>query len=145
MSLSIYLYFEGTCEQAFDHYLSVFDAKEICRQKYGDAPNSMFGSTPPDHIMHTTIQINDAILMGSDRPHDCDGPFIQSNSFAISYRPKSKMEADELFAKLSAGGNINMPLQQTFWGSYYGLCTDRFGVCWMFNLPQEEQESVSQS
>ena len=135
MSLSIYLYFKGQCREAFDHYKSIFGAEEICRQLYSEGPSDMFGQEPGDQIMHTTIKIGDTILMGSDRAASCDEPINPGNNFAINYQPSSTEEADRLFPKLAEGGEMTMPLQETFWGSYYGLCTDRFGVHWMFNCP----------
>ena len=135
MSLSVYLYFDGQCAAAFDHYKSVFGAEEICRQLFSDGPPEMFVGDQPDLIMHTTIQIGDATLMGSDRASSCKEPVVNGNNFSIAYNPGSKDAADRLFPMLADGGKIKMPLQETFWGSYYGLCTDRFGVHWMFNCP----------
>ena len=135
MSLSIYLYFKGRCREAFDHYKSVFAATEICRQFYSEGPPEQFRDAAAEDIMHTTIQIGETMLMGSDRASTCDEAIVAGNNFAITYRPSSKTEADELFPKLAEGGEITMPLQETFWGSYYGLCTDKFGIHWMFNCP----------
>ncbi len=135
MSLSVYLYFGGQCRDAFDHYVSIFDAEEICRQTFADGPADMFEGQPSDYIMHTSIKIGDTILMGSDRAAPCDTPTVMGNNFSISYRPLSKEDADEKFAKLSTGGQTTMALQETFWGSYFGLCTDKFGIHWMFNYP----------
>ncbi len=132
MSLSIYLYFEGCCRQAFDHYKSVFEAEEICRQFYSNGPVEMFGNEPADRIMHTTIRIGETKLMGSDRMSTHE-PIVPGNNFSVTYHPSSKEEADRLFPILAEGGDITMPLQETSWGSYFGLCTDRFGILWMFN------------
>ena len=135
MALSIYLYFNGRCREAFDHYKAVFEAEEICRQLYSDGPPEMFGEEPADRIMHTSIRIGESILMGSDRVSSCEEPIVSGDNFSVSYRPSSKEEADTLFPQLAAGGEITMPLQETFWGSYFGLCIDRFGIHWMFNYP----------
>lgn len=133
MSLSTYLYFDGQCQAAFDHYLEVFSAEEICRQFYSQGPTEMFGNESPELIMHMTIRIGENILMGSDRAGSCEEELVMGDNFAITYNPPSREVADELFPKLAEGGQITMPLQETFWGSYFGLCTDRFGVHWMFN------------
>ena len=135
MSLSVYLYFDGQCRAAFDHYKSVFDAEEVCCQLFSDGPKEMFGDEPADRIMHTTLNIGESVLMGSDRTTSFDEPLVASKSFSIAYKPESPAEADRIFPLLAEGGEITMPLQQTFWGSYYGMCTDRFGVNWMFNCP----------
>ena len=133
MSLSLYLYFQGQCRDAFDHYMTVFEGEQICRQLYSDGPSEIFGNDQPDWIMHTTIKIGDTMLMGSDRSSSCEDR--AGDNFAITYKPSSKDEAERLFPVLAEGGTITMPLQETFWGSYYGLCTDRFGIHWMFNCP----------
>ena len=135
MSLSVYLYFKGQCGQAFDHYKDVFGAEEICRQCYSEGPAEMFAGEPAGHVMHTSIKIGETVLMGSDRGTACDEPLVQGNNFAVTFSPTSKEEADRLFPKLAEGGEITMPLQETFWGAYFGLCTDKFGVHWMFNSP----------
>lgn len=135
MPLSIYLYFPGTCGEAFDHYKTVFDAEEICRQFFADGPEDIFGNQPADQIMHTTIRIGDAILMGSD--FASNEPLVAGNNVIVAFTPESPEEADRLFPRLAKRGTITMPLQETFWGSYYGLCTDRFGIHWMFNCPSQ--------
>ena len=135
MTISICLSFDGNCREAFDHYQSVFSAVEICRQTFSDGPPEIFADEPGEQIMHTSIQIGETVLMGSDRGRSQEAPYLAGNNFAVSYRPSSKNEADLLFPKLADGGKITLPLHETFWGSYYGLCTDRFGVNWMFNCP----------
>lgn len=135
MSLSIYLYFNGQCGEAFEHYKSVFDAEEICCQRFSEAPTEIFGNEPSGQIMHTTIRIGETNLMGSDRVASVGESFVPGNNFCVSYTPQSTAEADRLFPTLAEGGTITLPLQETFWGSYYGLCTDRFGIHWMFNCP----------
>lgn len=137
MSISVYLYFEGQCGEAFDHYMCIFDAQEICRQTYADGPEGMFPEQTPSQIMHATIKIGDAILMGSDRGTQCDVAAAKGNNFSISYRPDSREDADRQFLALSQEGQVTMNLQETFWGSYFGLCTDKFGIQWMFNFPLE--------
>ena len=140
MSLSVYLYFPGRCREAFGHYKSVFGAEEICCQLYSEGPKEMFGDQPADQIMHTTIKIGESVLMGSDRVASSKEPFTQGNNFNVTFQPPSKEEADKLFPKLAEGGEITMPLQATFWGSYFGMCTDRFGIHWMFNCPIDPDE-----
>ena len=142
MSLSVYLYFKGCCQEAFDHYKTVFGAEEICCQHYSDGPPDMFGQEPADRIMHTTIKIGEAVLMGSDRVTTCDEPIVHGNNFSVTYCPSSKEEADRLFPKLAHGGEITLPLQETFWGSYFGLCTDKFGIHWMFNFPMQSDQKT---
>ena len=135
MPLSMCLYFQGECADAFEHYKHVFEAEETCHQLYADGPPEMCDDNSKDLVMHTTIRIGDAILMGSDRTDSHDKPFVLGNNYCVCFQPSSKEEADRRFPLLAAGGEITMPMQETFWGSYYGLCTDRFGIHWMFNCP----------
>ena len=135
MSLSIYLYFDGNCGEAFDHYKAVFDAVEECRETYGDAPDGTFDNDDPGRIMHATLRIGDAMLMGADRVTSSRQPVNIGDNFCVHFRPESKSQADRIFSQLAEAGNISMPLSDTFWGSYFGMCTDRFGVHWKFNLP----------
>ena len=70
--------------------------------------------------------------MGSDTSAHFGPPFKQGNNFSVSYSAKSREETDELFAKISEGGTVIMPLGDMFWGAYFGSCTDKFGVNWQF-------------
>jgi PhnB protein len=89
MSLSVYLYFNGDCREAFDHYKSVFEAEEVCRQYFADGPADMFGDEPADCIMHTTIRIGETKLMGSDRVAACNEPIVPGNNFSVTYQRPS--------------------------------------------------------
>ena len=133
-SLAVYLFFDGQCREAFEHYQKVFDAKELCVQTYSDGPPDMFGEEPADNIMHTTIRIGDSMLMGSDITQCARESFNAGNNLVVMFRPATREEADERFEQLASGGTITMPLQNTFWGSYFGTCTDRFGIHWKFNF-----------
>ena len=82
--------------------------------------------------MHVSLPIGSGVLMGSDRG-SFGPPIVTGNNFSLSVAPDSKEEADSLFAKLSDGGQVTMPMQDMFWGSYYGMCTDKFGINWMIN------------
>jgi PhnB protein len=83
--------------------------------------------------LHVSLPIGDSVLMGSDVAEGVSVP-TESSGFAISYAPETKEEADDIFPKLTEGGDVMMPLQETFWGSYFGQGTDRFGVRWMVNV-----------
>ena len=74
--------------------------------------------------------------MGSDVPSTSGHPVNTGNNFSISYLSSGKKETDGLFAKLSEGGNVTMPLTDTFWGAYFGSCTDKFGINWQLNYDQ---------
>ncbi|HUH35672.1 MAG TPA: VOC family protein [Moheibacter sp.] len=88
-------------------------------------------------IMHIVYSIGNAILMGSDTGGEWAPKFVQGNNFSISINAESKEEADRLFDGLSAGGEVTMPMNETFWGAYFGMFTDRFGINWMVNFDEE--------
>ena len=85
--------------------------------------------------MHVSLPISDeAVLMGSDTGGEWATDFKQGNNFSISINASSKEEADRLFNALSDGGNISMPMAETFWESYFGMLTDKFGINWMVSV-----------
>ena len=103
---------------------------------------STFGEGPPDmgvaesdrdKIMHASLSIGDGELMGSDMPSNFGPSPVVGSNFSLSYSPRSKEETDELFAKISEGGSVTMPLQEMFWGDYFGACTDKFGINWQLS------------
>ena len=131
MALSTYLTFDGNCREAFEFYRSVFG---------GDFSECLtFAEGPPDlpvseeeksRVMHVALPIGSSILMGSDT-FSLNPPVAVGNNFSISIDADGRERCDELFAKLSDGGSVMMPLQDVFWGAYFGQCTDRFGINWM--------------
>ena len=140
MSLSTYLTFDGNCREAFEFYRSVFGGEFTSFQTFADGPPDMpVPEAEKDRVMHVSLPIGSSVLMGSDRASGFGPPLVVGNNFSITLEGKSKAHCDEVFAALSAGGSVLMPLQETFWGAYYGLWTDRFGINWMANytLPTE--------
>ena len=133
MSLNVYLHFKGNCREAFEFYRSVFGGEFAIVQTFRDGPPDMgVKEEELDQVMHVSYPIGANVLMGSDTP-DMFGVTEVGNNFSISYSPSSREETDELFAKISEGGVVTMPLQDMFWGAYFGSCTDKFGVNWMIN------------
>jgi len=87
-----------------------------------------------DHIMHISLPISkETVLMGSDAGGDWAPELKVGNNFSISVSTDSTAEADRIFSALSEGGNIIMPIANQFWGAYYGMLTDAFGINWMVN------------
>ena len=137
-TLEAYLHFDGNCREVLDFYRSVFKGNYLILQTFGDGPADMEVPESDHHkIMHATLKVGDSILMGSDIPTNManctEGPLVPGNNISLSYSPGSKEETDELFSKLSEGGKVTMPLQEMFWGAYFGSCTDRFGIHWQLN------------
>lgn len=134
MSLNTYLFFDGNCAQAFDFYKSVFGGEFMMRSTFDEAPSELeFAESEKDKIMHVSLPVGESVLMGSDMA-DGFGEKTAPGGFAISYRPDSKEDADRIFALLTDGGSVVMPMQDTFWGSYFGQGADKFGVRWMVNV-----------
>ena len=87
-----------------------------------------------NRLMHVSLPISkETVLMGSDTGGEWASSFKQGNNFAVSLSVDTKEEADRLFTGLSAGGVVTMPMAKTFWGSYFGMFTDKFGINWMIS------------
>ena len=137
MTLSIYLYFDGTCRDAFNFYRSVFGGEFKAEMTFAEGPpDYKYDPEEKDKIMHVTLPIGESALMGSDVPKGDPNskPPVPSNAFAVSYLASSREDADSKFAALQAdGGGITMPMDDMFWGAYFGMVKDRFGTHWMIN------------
>ncbi|MBP6809990.1 MAG: VOC family protein [Saprospiraceae bacterium] len=133
--LNPYLNFNGTAEAAFNFYKSVFGGDFTTFSRFGDMPSSEapMPESEAQKILHVALPVRDCVLMGSDCPPDFTTG-IQGNLFNISITATSKEEADQLFHALSAGGEVHMPIADTFWGAYFGMLRDQFGVQWMVNF-----------
>ena len=93
-----------------------------------------------EKIMHVSLPISkETMLMGSDTGGEWASSFKQGNNFSISITASSKEEADRLFKGLSAGGNVTMPMDTTFWGDYFGMWQDKFGINWMMSFNENQQ------
>lgn len=136
--VNIYLTFNGNCEEAFHFYKSVFGGEFPYMGRFNEMPaDAGYPLAPEDanRIMHVSLPIsNETTLMGSDTAGESSKNFKQGNNFSISVLADTTTEADILFNKLAVGGQITMPLNNTFWGSYFGMLTDRFGISWQMNV-----------
>lgn len=131
-SINPYLTFNGNCEEAFKFYKKVFGTDYTSNVRFKDMKSEH--PTPEamgDKIMHVSLPIgNGLVLMGSDSPQ---WEVKIGNNISISIVATSQDEADKLFNGLSAGGNVTMPMDKTFWGAYFGMFVDKFGIPWMVN------------
>ena len=134
--LNVYLTFDGDCEAAFNFYHSVFGGQIPHIGRFGEMPPQE--GMPPlsdevkNRIMHVSLPISkETVLMGSDTMPGM--PFTKGNNFSLSVNAHSREEAEKLFNALSEGGTVTMPLADTFWGAYFGMWTDKFGINWMVN------------
>lgn len=127
-----YLNFNGNCREALDHYQQVLGAKLLFQHSWAESP--MADQAPAGHgeaIMHATLQFPDgSLLMAADYPSE---NFKPMQGFSLSVNAASVEEAERMFAGLSEGGQVTMPLESTFWAERFGMCTDRFGTPWMVN------------
>ncbi len=137
-----YLNFNGNCEEAFNFYKSAFGGEFTFIGRFGSMPESEDYKVPEsdkEKIMHVSLPIGKSILMGSDTGGDWAPSFVQGNNFSVSITAESKQEADTLFNALSVGGKITMPMADTFWGDYFGMFTDKFGIHWMMSFNEQNQ------
>jgi PhnB protein len=136
-SVNVYLTFNGNCREAFDFYKSVFGGEYSYIGTFGEMPlmeGQEAKEEDKDKIMHVSLPISkETTLMGSDAGCDWVSQFKAGNNFSISINAESTEEADKLFNGLSAGGQVTMPMADTFWGAYFGMFTDKFGINWMVN------------
>lgn len=134
-SFNPYLNFNGNTEEAFSFYKSVFGGEFAMLMRFRDVQgNDNLPDEIKDKIMHIALPIgNDTMLMATDSIESLGQKLVQGNNHYFMLSTDSKEEADDLFAKLSVNGSIEMPPQDTFWGDYYGSLTDQFGIQWMIN------------
>lgn len=140
MKLNPYLNFDGNAEEAFKFYQSVFGG-ELFIQKMSEAPGTEnLPENEKNLTMHVSIPIGDGqSLMASDCLKSAGHELNVGNNNYISVTPDSREEADRIFKGLSVGGKIEMPLEDMFWGDYFGSFEDKFGVRWMINYSTEKK------
>lgn len=138
-AINPYLTFRGNCEEAFNFYKSVFGGDFPYIGRFSDMPPAE-GQPKMDpemgnKIMHVSLPIGETVLMGSDTSDEfCSGgSFVQGNNFSISYNAESRQDAERIYNGLSSGGKQTMPMNDTFWGAYFGMLEDKFGINWMVN------------
>jgi PhnB protein len=132
-TLNPYLNFSGNTEEAFLFYKSVFGGEFVTLQRFKDTPEAdRVPDSAKDKIMHVSLPIGTGnVLMGTDALEEMGHPCKPGNNFQLSISVDKEQEADEIFNALSAGGKITVPIEKAFWGAYFGMLTDRFGIQWM--------------
>lgn len=135
-TLNPYLNFNGNTEEAFNFYKSIFGGEFIGGvSRFKDTPEgTKLSAADGEKVMHVALPIGkENILMATDAMESMGQKLTVGNNFYLSLEAESKEEADKLYGKLSLGGKIEMPLQDAFWGAYFGMFADKFGVQWMIN------------
>ena len=130
----IYLHFNGNSEEAFNFYKTIFGGEFITCQRYRDMPGcDKMNAEDQEKMMHISLPVGDTTLMASDVLGNQGEQVRPGNNFHICLQAENEKEASRLFNELSGDGKIEMPMNKTFWGAYFGMCMDKFGILWMIN------------
>jgi PhnB protein len=135
-TVNTYLTFDGNCEKAFEFYKQIFetDFSYLSRfDKMPEDPKYPMTSVEKNKIMHVSLPIGNTVLMGSDTGGEWAKHYKTGNNFSVSVQTDSKQQADALFNALARNGQITVPIKATFWGSYFGMLIDQFGIQWMMS------------
>lgn len=129
-----YLNFQGNTEEAFNFYKSVFGGDFRMLMRFGEVPG--MDNTPENvknMLMHVSLPVGDTTLMGTDAVEGMGDKLQVGNNIHLSFHSDSREQADNVFNKLAAGGNVRLAMGDQFWGDYYGQVVDKFGVSWMIS------------
>jgi len=133
MQLNPYLFFNGNCEEALNFYKECLGGEFESINRFKDGPEEMGGMKVPENfkekVMHMTWRFDGNVVMASDGFEKV----TDGGSVTLSVTVDNLDGMDTVFNKLSEGGQVTMPLQDTFWGARFGMFTDRYGIKWMFN------------
>jgi PhnB protein len=141
--VSVYLNFPNNTEEAFNFYRKIFGGEFTGGiMRFRDIPPSEKMPPVPDAeknlVMHVSLPLSGGFdLMGSDAPASMGFKVIQGNNVYINLEPETRSETRRLFKALSEGGKVEQELQDMFWGDYFGSCSDKFGIQWMFNCAEK--------
>ncbi len=134
-----YLFFNGRCEEAVEFYRKALGAEVEMMMRFKESPEPPKpGMVPPgfeNKIMHTSFRVGQTIVMASD---GCSADKASFEGFSLSISVATEAEANRVFAALSEGGQVRMPLTKTFWSPRFGMVEDRFGIGWMVSVPGQQ-------
>jgi PhnB protein len=140
ITLDPYVNFMGKTEEAFTFYRSVFGGEFKMLQRFKDVPDlpekEKMSADDLEKIMHVALPIGGNTLMGTDALESLGHTLSVGNNISLSLNVTTKEEADTLFAALAEGGVVALPLIDMFWGAYFGMVDDKFGLKWMINCPR---------
>lgn len=136
--------FNGNAEEAFNFYKSVFGGEFAKIIRFKDLENSEFpiADNEANKIMHIALPIGKNILMANDVPISMGRTNENEHRSKISISAESKEEADKLYNGLSAGGQVEMPIAESPWGSYFGMFRDKYGIEWMVDFEQNYKGQI---
>lgn len=137
-----YLTFHGNCEAAFEFYKQVFGGEFSNLRRFSEIPpveGREISESEKKKIMFISLLFNNStVLMGSDAGGEWGNDLKTGNNISLSVTAESREEADKFFDELSRGGEVKMPIGDVFWGSYYGMCKDKYGINWMISHGEDE-------
>lgn len=138
VTINPHINFNGNAEEAFQFYQSVFGGDFSTITRYGDIPEvaAQVGSHEAHKIMHIALPIGACQLMGNDVPEIMGRTNENENRSKIAITADTREEASKLYNGLSAGGQIEMPMSDSPWGSYFGMFRDKYGIEWMVSFAQ---------
>jgi PhnB protein len=136
-----YLFFNGSCEEAIEFYRQAVGAEVQMMMRFKQSPQPPPpGQVPPgfeNKIMHASVRIGQTTIMASD---GCSTEKPKFEGFSLAISVSTEAEADGVFAALSKGGKVRMPLSKTFWSPRFGMLEDRFGIAWMVSVESSGQK-----
>ena len=143
ISINPYFNFPGNTEEAFNFYKSVFGGDFAMLMRFKDTPEA--GKTKPqdlEKLMHIALPVGKGtVLMATDATESMGQKLVVGNNIHLSIHAESEAEADKIHKALSQGGNVTVPMSKQFWGSYFGMVTDKFGIQWMVSYDQNPPQS----
>lgn len=145
IKLNPYLTFPGNCEEAFEFYRSVFGGEFLYKTRFSDIPSNdevTFPEYKMNRIMHIALSVGkDNIIMGGDSDEEWGSEKVQAgNNMSLSITTRNKEDADRFFEGLCGQGKMTMQIGDVFWGSYFGMCTDKYGINWMVKYDNHEEQ-----
>ncbi|HTI10347.1 MAG TPA: VOC family protein [Puia sp.] len=134
-AVNAYLNFQGNTEEAFNFYKSVFGGEFVTLQRFKDTPHGdQMSAEDREKIMHVALPIGqNTLLMGTDTLESMGQSVTFGDNIQLAVAPDSEADADRIFNGLSTGGTVTMPMEKAFWGAYFGMLKDKFGILWMVN------------
>ena len=130
MRVEPYVYFHGRCEEALEFYREAIDADGAVVARFSDIPGSQAGPGAEDKVAHAVVRIGDTVVLASDGQGGGTADFVSGFSLSLTASELLDAEAERLFAALSDGGSVQVPMASTPFASRLGLVADRFGVPW---------------
>jgi len=139
-TINPYLHFDGNCEQAFAFYHRIFGGELSQITRFSDFPSDIpLTEEEGKRVLHVLLPINQkTTLIGSDQSLHFDPELKVGNNVSLAINVPSEEEAQRLFSELSKNGKVTSPLEKTFWGAWFGMFTDQFGIHWMISHDKKQ-------